>query len=93
MLPPEVIQEALQEVGVIKREVLSVTLKHELADREWAMAKHSGKGGGLDMGNAEVTALAAHLASIGSTARTALRLQEVHRISGDNAMVQVLDQI
>ena len=93
MLPPEVIQEALQEVDVIKREVLSVTLKHELTDREWAMAKHSGKGGGLDMGNAEVTALAAHLASIGSTARTALRLQEVHRISGDNAMAQVLDQI
>ena len=57
------------------------------------MAQHSGKGGGLDMGNPEVTALSAHLASIGSTVRTAMRLKEVHRAAGNGAMVRLLDEI
>ena len=93
MLPPHVLKEALQAVNIVKREVLTGVLNHELTDREWAMAQHSGKGGGLDMGNPAVTALSAHLASIGSTVRTAMRLKEVHRAAGNEAMVRLLDDV
>ena len=83
MLPPRVLNLGLEELDMINRGVFQTTLRTEMTEIQWLLAKQPSSGIGMALGDPENVAIASHLASLGDTSRTLKRLAVQSAVKGD----------